>query len=75
MVSFDIQSVIDDHFLQALKEELTSRCGEIRFTKPIHEMIWISFSNNQDALEAVKLGPFKVFIKILSCLARYRQLS
>ena len=62
MVSFDIQGVTDEHFMKTLAEELTSQCGEIRFTKLIHEMIWVSFVNNQDALEAVKQGPLKVII-------------
>jgi hypothetical protein len=67
MVSFDIHGVTDDHFMKTLAEELTSQCGEIRFTKLIHEMIWVSFVNNQDALEAVKLGPLKVMIYFQNC--------
>ena len=60
MVSFDIHSVTDDHFMKALTEELTTQCGEIRFTKLIHEMIWGAFANNETVLEAVKLGRLKV---------------
>ena len=62
MVSFDIQNVTDDHFIKTLTEELTSQCGEIRFTKLIHEMIWVAFVNNEHALEAIKLGPLKVIM-------------
>ena len=60
MVSFDIQSVTDEHFIKTLTEQLTSQCGEIRFTKLVHEMIWVCFVNNKDALEAVQHGPLKV---------------
>ena len=60
MVSFDIQSVTDEHFIKTLTEELTTKCGEVRFTKLIHEMIWVCFINNKDALEAVQQGPLKV---------------
>ena len=65
MVSFDIHSVTDDHFIKSLIEELTSQCGEIRFTKLIHEMIWVAFVNNETALEATKLGPLKVSMWVL----------
>ena len=64
MVSFDIQSVTDDHFIKTLTEELTSQCGEIKYTKLIHEMIWVCFVNNNHALEAVKHGPLKVLMII-----------
>ena len=60
MASFDIQSVTDEHFMHSLIEELTTQCGEIRFTKLIHEMIWVAFVSNEKALEAVKLGPLTV---------------
>ena len=60
MVSFDIQSVTDDHFIKTLTEELTSQCGEIKYTKLIHEMIWVCFVNNNHALEAINHGPLKV---------------
>ena len=63
MVSFDIHGVTDDHFMKSLTEELNKRCGEIKFTKLIHEMIWVSFVNNQDAMEAVKQGPLKVCVR------------
>ena len=60
MVSLDIHGVTDDHFIKTLTEELTSQCGEIRFTKLIHEMIWVAFANNETVLEAVKLGRLQV---------------
>ena len=62
MASFDIQSVTDEHFMHSLIEELTTQCGEIRFTKLIHVMIWVAFVSNEKALEAVKLGPLTVSI-------------
>ena len=63
MVSFDIQNVTDDHFIKTLTEELTTKCGEVRFTKLVHEMIWVCFVNNKDALEAAQQGPLKVEIQ------------
>jgi hypothetical protein len=38
-VSFDIQNVIDDHFMTSMVEQLEA-IGKIRFTKYINEMIW-----------------------------------
>ena len=62
MVSFDIHSVTDEHFIKSLTEELTIGCGEIKFTKLVHEMIWVAFVHNQDALKAIQQGPLKVNI-------------
>ena len=59
MVSFDIQNVIDDHFMQTLREEL-EEIGKIRFTKYINEMIWVAFMDHGKALEATTKGQIKV---------------
>ena len=59
MVSFDIQNVIDDHFMEQMREKI-EEIGKIRFVKYIHEMIWIAFVDNSHALAAVELGMIKV---------------
>ena len=60
MANFDIQTVTDEHFMETLIQKIRTECGEIRFTKFIHEMIWIAFVLNEKALEAVKLSPMEV---------------
>ncbi len=58
-MSFDIQSVIDDHFMQSLVDRL-EQIGKIRFTKYINEMIWVAFMDHSKALEAEKTGVIEV---------------
>lgn len=55
VVSFDIQNVIDDHFMQTLVDKL-EEVGKVRFTKYINEMIWVAFMDHAHALEAEKLS-------------------
>ena len=58
-MSFDIQNVIDDHFMESLREKI-EEIGKIRFVKYIHEMIWIAFMDHSHALAAVEGGLIKV---------------
>ncbi len=59
MGSFDVQNVIDDHFMASLAEEL-QEFGKIRFTKYINDMIWVAFMDHSKALEAEKAGRIEV---------------
>lgn len=59
IVSFDVQNVIDDHFMKELVERLEA-VGKIRFTKFVNEMIWVAFMDHAKALDAVKLGAVQV---------------
>ncbi|XP_059090202.1 synaptojanin-1-like isoform X2 [Tigriopus californicus] len=59
VVSFDLQNVIDDHFMDELHEEL-GKVGPIRFTKYINEMIWVAFMNHSHALDAEKVHQISV---------------
>lgn len=59
VVSFDIQNVIDDHFMQELNERM-EEVGKVRFTKFINEMIWVAFMDHSKALQAEKLGVIQV---------------
>ena len=60
MVSFDVLNVIDDHFMEELGSKVRSAYGEVRFMKFIHEMIWVAFVHNEQALEMAKGGPIQV---------------
>ena len=65
VVSFDIQNVIDDHFMEALRARI-EEVGQIRFVKYIHEMIWIAFKDHSKALEAEQIGNITVNLLSLS---------
>ena len=58
--NFDVQNVIDDHFMASLKEMLEEKVGKIRFTKFFKDMIWVAFMDHSKALEAVKLETVEV---------------
>ncbi len=67
VVSFDIQSVVDEHFMQSLSERL-GEVGKVRFTKCINEMIWVAFQDHGKAIEAEKLGSIQVRIVLQTAL-------
>jgi len=61
MVSFDVQNVIDDHFMAATVEFMEEKCGgKVRFAKFVNEMVWVAFVDHSKALAAAELGPINV---------------
>lgn len=74
VVSFDLQNVIDDHFMDELHEEL-GKVGPIRFTKYINEMIWVAFMDHSHALDAEKLHQITVSFALIRLLTRLNKKS
>ena len=52
VIGADLNEIVDEHFLQQLKEELSGQIGDLRFVKFVNEMIWAQFANYKNALEA-----------------------
>uniref|UniRef100_A0A0K2U5M9 phosphoinositide 5-phosphatase n=1 Tax=Lepeophtheirus salmonis TaxID=72036 RepID=A0A0K2U5M9_LEPSM len=59
VVSLDIHSILDDHFMECLKESM-NEIGPVRFLKFIHEMIWVGFMDHEKALVADRIGIVQV---------------
>ena len=55
VIGADLNEIVDEHFLQQLKEELSGQIGDLRFVKFVNEMIWAQFANYKNALEAEKV--------------------
>ena len=52
VIGADLNEIVDEHFLQTLKDELTEQIGPLRFVKFVNEMVWAAFTNYKKALEA-----------------------
>lgn len=60
VIGADLNEIVDEHFMQTLKEKIHDNFGEVRFVKFINEMIWVAFNNYKLALEAAEKGSIEV---------------
>ena len=64
VIGADLNEIVDEHFLQQLKEELSGQIGDLRFVKFVNEMIWAQFANYKNALEAENMKTIGKLVKI-----------
>ena len=63
VIGADLNEIVDEHFLQQLKEELSGQIGDLRFVKFVNEMIWAQFANYKNALEAENMKTIGKLVK------------
>ena len=60
IIGADLNEIVDEHFTETLKTNITEEYGELRFVKFINEMIWVAFNNYKLAIDAVLKGSIEV---------------